>query len=348
MRARLPLPLPDADGEQSIVSLVHDGDLQTGLKALGMTNPDAILVERRQTGAVLRPVDFKWSIETASYKQISGSALSDLLWHERSPLTEHVGQALGTPPQPTRTETADGLLVAPDSQPNRRFIGSAANHRQEYPIQSADVVWESVDGRAFFGALPWWWLAELLSSWDRAEATLESLEGAERYYRLGAGLGGALVRTNTPIFAGEPADLDVAALVDEFVSTHPPSTSEAAITHLQPLMAQRQSRAQRLRALWQCPYGFPEMMSDLLRQGIVAPDGDNGSRAERERWGAVHRRIASAHRDAVNEAGLALLTEGMTEAAALSALDKRRAEFTVRCRAVARRILADETARTRG
>jgi hypothetical protein len=348
VRARLPLPLPDADGEQRILPLVQDAALQAGLKSLGMTNPDAILIERLQGRLILRPVDFKWSIETASYKQISGAALSGLIWHERSPLPVFLGEAEGGGPlMRSHIETADGLFVAPDSQPNRRFIGSAANHRQEYPIQSADIVWQVVSGRDFFGALPWWWLAELLATRDHSLSALDSLEGAERYYRLGAGLGGALSRTNTPVFAEESPDLDVAALVADFLTEHPAYTSEAAIAHLQPQMAQRQSRTQRLRSLWQCPYGFPEMASDLLRQGIAIPDADNGSRAERERWGAVHRRIADAHRGAINDAGLALVTGGMSEGAALAALDKRRSEFAIKCRANARRIVGEEMARAR-
>jgi hypothetical protein len=345
IQARLPLPLADADGDQTVVSLVHDDEFQSGLKALGLTNPDAILVEQRRESLVLRPVDFKWSIETASYKQISAPALTELLRHERSPLAEHLGGSLGTELVLSRVSTADGLFVAPDSLPNRRFIGSTANHRQEYPIQSADVVWEPVVGREFFGDLQWWWLAEQLAGRDHSESSLETLDGAERYYRLGAGVGGALSRTNTPIFGEESAELDIRRLVDAFFAASPGLTSEAAISQLQPLMSQRQARAQRLRALWQCPYSFPEMISDLMRQGIFVPDGDNGARPERERWGAVHRRIALAHRATVNRAGMELLAAGQTEAAALANLEKRRGEFASRCRANARAVLALETTR---
>ena len=63
----------------------------------------------------------------------------------------------------------------------------------------------------FFGALPGWDIAQLLAGYDRSTNMLETPDGAERYYRLGAGTLGALMRWHTSIFSAEPAAIDVPA-----------------------------------------------------------------------------------------------------------------------------------------
>ena len=332
----------DAPAGRVLVTLVEDSDLQSGLRSLGLTNSDALLVEPNGSKVRLRSVDFKWSLETASYRQISAEALTELLKHDRSPLPDYLARSGFVPMGSSVWTTDGGLFVVPDSGPNRQFVSSAANHHQEYPLEANDIVWVKVDGREFFGSLEWWWAAELLSRLDHSESSLDGLDGAERYYRLGAGLGGGLTKLNTPVFADESPPLDVHALVDSFLATHAAHSSEAAIEHLRPLITQRAARVQRLRALWQCPYSFTDLAIELSQQGIAIPPPDSGNRVERERWGAVHKRIAESHRAAINAAGLALLAGGQTEAAALAALDKRRAEFDVRARAFAQRIIGQE------
>jgi len=326
-----------------LLSLTGDDSVQSGFQAIGLTNPDALLVGQLDGHLSLRPVDFKWSLETAAYRQISGAALSELLAHPGSPLPDLIRQSDCADGQ-SEPVAGDGFFFVPDSRPNHEFLESPANRRQEFPIEPKEVVFEKVDGVAFFGSLPWWPQALRLAQLDRMERSLETLEGAERYYRLGAGLGGALLKLNTSIFAAEPPPLDVSAAIDELLQRLRLRSSLEVIGHLRQLMDQRGERLRRLKELARCPYSFREMLGDLAARGVVVPEGEGADRAERERWGQVHRAIASAHREAVDVAGLELVGRGQSEPAALAALERRRPEFADRARAYAHRLIRQELA----
>lgn len=313
--------------------------MQSRLQALGLTNPDAVIVDRTDGRVVVRSVDFKWSIETASYKQISAAALAVLLEHPESPLPGVLGMPQGTPPHAT---PEDGFFLAPDSHPNRAFLQSPWNARQEYPIEEKDVVLQVVDGASFFGALPWWSLAHRVAELDGMTQSLGTLDGAERYYRLGAGIGGALLKLRTPVFTEEPPALDVHAETEDFLRAHRLRTSLEAVEHLWQLMDQRSQRLRRARELGRCPYTFRALLDDLARRGVFLPDVEGLSREDRERWGGVHREVVRAHRAAVNAAGLDLMAGGQTETAALAELDGRRAEFELKAERLGRRLIARE------
>ena len=334
--------VPDA----VLITLVDDERVQRGIQGLGLTNPDALLARRDEGRLLLHPIDFKWSIETATYRQISADALRALLDHAESPLRAYVAERLGLPPSAADVEPRDGLFFCPDSRPNRAFLGSSENRRQEYPLAAEDVVLEGVAGRGFFDALPWWPQALFLAELDRVAATLDDVDGAERYYRLGAGLGGALVKLKTPIFATEPAASDVPEEATRLLAERRFRTGEEIIQHLRGSMADRDARVRRLKDLIRCPYGYGEMLSDLAAAGVVVPERSDGpdGRAARERWGAVHRAIAAEHRAAVQTAGMALLRSGQSEVAALDSLARQRGELGDASRRFARATLRRELA----
>jgi hypothetical protein len=328
---------------QTLLCLVDDESVQSALRSIGLTNPDALLAELAGNSIRLRPVDFKWSIETASYRQISAEALRALVDHADSPLPGFARGVLGAADAPI--ETLDGFFLSPDNRVNRQFVDSAENRRQEYPIDPEEVVFATVDGREFFGVLPWWAQAEFLASLDRMPGSLDTIDGAERYYRLGAGLGGALVKLATCIFAAEPADIDVPAATSALLARNPFRTSQEIITHLRHLMMDRDERVRRLKELGRCPYSFGEMLGDLLAAGaIVTENGDPATKENRVRWGPVHRGIVDEHRAAVSAAGLDLVRSGHTEHVALNLLFERRGEFAAAARERGRSTLARELA----
>ena len=328
------------------ISLVDDDGLQARFQGLGLTNPDALLLDRVGDAMVARPVDFKWSLETASYRQISGSSLGELLSQVGAPLTTLVAEELGLGALES-IETRDGLFYSPDSRPNRQFLESPENRRQEFPLEGKDVAFEAVDGVAFYGALPWWPQARRLAELDRSVRGLEQLEGAERYYRLGAGVGGAILKLQTSIFAGEPPVVDVAPEVEQCLQEHHYRTSLELLEHFRKLMETRNERLRRARDLARCPYSFREMLADLAQLGVQVSLDDEQSREDREWWGRVHRLITEAHRAAVNAAGRQLTAETGSEAAALAALERRRPELELKARALGQRAIRRELAATR-
>ena len=85
------------------------------------------------------------------------------------------------------------------------------------------------------------------------------------------------------------------------------------------------------------------MLGDLARMGVRVSLEDESGRAERERWGKLHRQIAEAHRATVNAAGLALAEDTETEAIALAALERRRSEFELKARNLGQRLVKQET-----
>ncbi len=327
----------------SLVSLVEEDALQARLQSLGLTNPDALLLDHVGDAVIARPVDFKWSLETAAYRQISGGALGELLSQVGAPLTTLVETTLGLESLGS-VETRDGLFYSPDSRPNRQFLESPQNRRQEFPLEPKDVVFEVVDGPAFFGTLRWWPQAQRLAELDRSARRLDFLEGAERYYRLGAGVGGAILKLQTSVFAGEPPDVDVAPEIERTLQEHHYRTSLELLEHFRRLMEVRNERLRRARELARCPYSFREMLGDLGRLGVHVSLDDERSRDDRERWGRVHRQVVEAHRAAVNAAGRRLAEEAGSESAALAALDRLRPEFELKARAHGQRAIRQELA----
>jgi hypothetical protein len=305
---------------------------QEALSRTRLKNPDALLVVPGDAAETVRAVDFKWSLETAEYPQIAASVLRAL--HEALDLTTLLDGPLRDP------AFADGFFVAPDTIANRDFLRSAANRAQEYPLEAREVALLAVQPEAFFAPLPGWAHARFLATLDRAERGLAQIDNAERYYRLGVGLAGALARLATPIFADEPAE---PAPLDELTTLarriHARSAADL-VHHVGRRMEQRQALVRRLRGLLQPPYRFRDLVEDLASRGIALPEEQGAASPDgRECWLAVLRAVSEAHRRAVRDEGVALLANGKSEAAALAALADRSAEFARRSRALAARLI---------
>ena len=338
--------LQTPESSPDVLPLTEEADLRRAVEATGLQNPDAILVgPNGQGNLVLRSVDFKWSLETASYRQVSAEALQALV--EAAPQLQAAVDAVAAGirgrggVEGTSVERpasyVDGVFFAPDSESNRQFLDSAENRRQEYPLEPKEVVLAPVGGQEFFSVLLGWDLGLRLANLDRAVHLLDTLDGAERYYRLGSGIRGALITLATSLFADEPAVIDVGNAFDDLWRSLRPRTTADLVAHLGRRLQYRSEWLKQLRGLWRCPYRMIDLKQDLARRGVPVPSDEPKSAgpppADWARWTELYRDIAQSHRVAVNGAGRALVAEGRTEPEAIGELARRRSEFAARTRA---------------
>lgn len=301
---------------------------QEALAHTRLKNPDALLVVAVDGAHEVRGVDFKWSLEFAEWPQISAATLRAL--DEAANLAALLRLELRAP------RYHNGFFVAPATAANRDFLRSPANRAQEYPLEAHEVLLLPVQPEDMFAPLPGWAHAQFLAALDRAERSLTSIEAAERYYRLGVGLAGALARLAAPLFADEPVGVaPLAALEALRVETRARSAADL-VHHLGRRMEQREALERRLGQLLKLSYRFHDLAEDLARRGIKLSERPA---EQRQRWLVVLRAVGDAHRRAVRQEGQALLAQGHSEAAALAALEGRAAVFEQRARARALRLI---------
>ncbi|HUE75375.1 MAG TPA: hypothetical protein VMP10_01000, partial [Chloroflexota bacterium] len=209
------------------------------------------------------------------------------------------------------------------------------NRRKEYPIEPKEILFLPGGVAEMFSSLPGWAEALIMASLDRNTATLESLDHAERYYRLGAGVRGALVKLATPFFAGQPAEVDVGARLAELIDSVRPADSLNVVHHLMPNMSRRQSLVVRLRGMLKPPISFGDLSAMLERRGIAVSRGPVINAAEeavREQWGQLHRDLTLRHRQRVLRFGQELVKRNFTVEAALDRMADRLPQFEERLR----------------
>lgn len=326
----------------AILALAADDALRQEVHASGLPNPDAALLGRRPDGtAVIQPVDFKWSLERAERPQVAGATLERLLAAPLPRLHAALEQTVGAAGVARAALVyVDGFFFAPEHAENRAWLASAANARSEYPLALEDVEFWPVAPRAFFAPLPGWelgcWLAEL----DRSVRLLDTIEGAERYYRLGDGFQGALVRLATPLFADAPAPVDARAEIARLRAQHRLYTSAELATYLERQMAARETLQRALRELEAAVYPFRLFRAEVEARRGAPGDGEplaeeNGAPGLREGYRAVR----AAVRAYLREQGQALVARGLPEAQALAELQARLPALTQQARTLARRYL---------
>jgi hypothetical protein len=326
---------------RAVLALAEDEALRREIHGSGLPNPDACLVgTATEDVAVLQAVDFKWSLERAELPQVTGATLARLLEAD-VPLTQaHVTVTLaGADLADATLEYADGFFFAPEHPENRAFLASEANARAEFPLTPDDVAFWPVDPAAFFGPLPGWELGRWLAEMDRSAGLLARIEGAERYYRLGAGFAGAMTRLNTPLFAASPAEVDARAELSRLRTARRLFTSADLASHLERLMAARGAQEKALRDLAGTVYPFRQFRAQLGALGVDLDGADEGAkRSYRERY----RAALAAVRARLRQEGQALVAAGRSEPAALTALQERAPELTKTALSIARRIITGD------
>jgi hypothetical protein len=295
--------------ENHLVVLANTPELMADVLSSGLPHADALRTWRENGHLALEPLDFKWSLETASARQVSEETLQRLLAMALPSLAAALLEARQTfgLEDAAELEAHDGRFVAPEHPANRAAL------RAEPGLPTLLL---PVEPRSFFEPLPGWSASRVLARWEGADLDrLRSIEAVERYYRLGAGVTGALTRLQTGIFDSEPPALDVPALLNELRQAGRAATLNGLLLHLEQRLTERKALEERLAQLPRVAYPFGRLRADLARAHVA--------RAVLESRGALGRAYGEVMREltnAIRVAGQQLVRGGSTPEAALEQL----------------------------
>ncbi len=292
-----------------LVVLAATPALMADVLSSGLPHADALNTWRANGQLALEPLDFKWSLETASARQVSQETLARLLSAELPSLEtalqdarRNVGLEAAAELQPR-----DGRFVAPEHPANRAAL------RAEPGLPSLLL---PVDPKAFFEPLPGWPAARVLARWEGSDLDrLRSVEPVERYYRLGAGVTGALTRLRTGLFETEPPTIDAAAAIDELRRAGTADTLNALLLYLEQRLIERRALDERLAQLPRSAYSFGRLRADFARAGVPKPILESRGALGRA-YGEVTRELGTA----IRAAGQELVATGTATEAALDQL----------------------------
>ena len=337
---------------RAALSFATDEACQAALHAVGLTHADAILLGSLGGRLALQPVDFKWSLEVAQRGQIGAEALQALLEAD----LPAVHQALESAIEPNswefdhadrrlppleRLTLLNGLFLAPEHADNRAFLLSQANRHQEHPLDPRQVVFEPVNGRGFFSALPGWELGVLLAAQEGAGRALDRLEGAEYYYRLGAGVLGALLARRRSIFDTDVPKIDAPEELARLRREQRLRTTPQLVEYLRRAMAARTDLTRTFSQLGRSLYPFGAFRITLKSQGITLPHRSQASPDSRN-WSRLYGPIQRELSARLLDEGRALVASGLSDVQALAALRARGPELARHAAATAIRLIGSE------
>src|SRR5579884_3458010 len=293
---------------RGILAVCRDPELQSLLASTGSKNPDVVLMLKSDGELILQPADFKWSIDVASYRQISASVLETLLLQVPR-LAEALRAQLPDEVSALPWKARDGIFISPKTYLNQRFLTSSENQRQEYPIEPHEVLFIAVEPYRFYEPLPGWPTAGELARLDGATRGLGQIDTADRYYHLGAGVAGALVALDRSIFDDEPA-IDSALEVDRFrtflKAISPPSTA-MAIDRLGVRMRYRRDLIRQLRDLLRSQWSFSDFAAELIKAGLATePDSES---VLRRQFGETFRALIESEEAEIRRLGRELVAK---------------------------------------
>jgi hypothetical protein len=297
------------DPGDHLVVLATTPNVMSDVLASGLPHADALRVYRQDGSVALEPLDFKWSLETASARQVSSETLARLLAAELASLAAALAPirtALGLEPASELLPT-DGRFVAPVHP---------ANHAALLAEPELPTLLLPVDARAFFEPLPGWPASRALARLESANLDrLSSIEAIERYYRLGAGVEGALTRIETGLFETESPKVDAEARIADLRRAGKARTLNELLLHLQRELEARKGMDERLNLLPRTAYPFGRLRSDLHKLGVP--------RSILDSRGALGRAYAEVTREmlaAIRLAGRELVASGVSTSQALEQL----------------------------
>lgn len=319
--------------DEYLVVLAATPALMAEVLGSGLPHADALRTWREGGRLVLEPLDFKWSLETASGRQVSSETLQRLLAAELGTLETALAdarQALGLE-LTSIAEPRDGRFVAPMHPANN----AALLAEPELPTLLLPV-----DPHAFFAPLPGWSAARAVARLESADLDrLSSIEAIERYYRLGAGVEGALTRLNTGLFETEPSKVDAVAQIQQLRQAGRARNLNTLLLHLQHELANRKVLEERLVQLPRSAYPFGRLRGDLQKLGLPRTVLDSRGALGRA-YAEVTREMASA----IRAAGQDLVASGVTTEAALDQLAAQAPRWSTiganQTRVVAARLMA--------
>jgi hypothetical protein len=315
---------PGPDGEPYLpkraLVVATDPELAAAVQAHGKTHADAVLVGEQAGRSVLEPVDFKWTLETANPRQVGAEVLGDLLADAPPLLAARLAEALADLPMPEAPVYQDGIFLAPDHAGNRHQIS---------PNGSLDPAWAAlcpIDAAEFFPPLPGWDVALELARADGAY--LGTVEASERYYRLGAGVLGALRRLQSSVFDETLPTVDGPALLSTVRRERRLATIGELIAYFDRALTARSEVVDRLRDVERGAYPYARYREDLTARGH-APAGNND-----RRWSRLYGGVMKALATEMRAEGRRLRAGGASDTAVLVDLDGQRAKWMARGRAL--------------
>jgi hypothetical protein len=295
--------------EDYLVVLAATPPLMAEVLASGLPHADALRAWREDGHLVLEPLDFKWSLETASARQVSSETLERLLAAELPSLEAALALArssLGLEPT-SQVQAHDGRFVAPVHP---------ANHAALLAEPELPTLLLPVEPHEFFAPLPGWGAAQALARLEAADLDrLTSIEAVERYYRLGAGVNGALTRLHSSLFDTEPGRVDGAALIRDLRQAGKARTLNALLLYVQHELESRKLLEDRLAQLPRTAYPFGRLRSDLHKLHVPRAILDSRGALGRA-YGEVTREMLAA----IRAAGQELVAAGVSQTDALEQL----------------------------
>jgi hypothetical protein len=304
-----PLARQQLGPDDFLIVLATTPALMTEVLGSGLPHADALRAWREDNYLALEPLDFKWSLETASARQVSTETLARLLAAELGSLETALAAAraeLGLEAS-AALEPRDGRFVAPVHPANQ----AALLADPELPTLLLPV-----EPRAFFEPLPGWAAARSLARLESSDLDrLSGIEAIERYYRLGAGVEGALSRLQTGLFETELHRVDAPAVIGELRQAGMARTLNALLVYLQNELANRKVLEERLALLPRNAYPFGRLRSDLQRLGVPRTVLDS-----RGALGRAYNEVTREMAGAIRAAGQELVASGMSAEEALEQL----------------------------
>src|SRR5207248_3488610 len=284
-----------------LVLLANTPKLMADVLSSGLPHADALRAWPENNHLALEPLDFKWSLEPASARQVSSETLGRLLAADLGSLQSALDDA----------RAAFGLEPASELDPkDGRFVAPVhpANHAALLAEPELPTLLLPVEPHAFFEPLPGWQAARALARLESADLDrLSSIEAIERYYRLGAGVEGALSRLHTGLFETEPARVDATKLIGELRQTGKARSLNTLLLHLQQELENRKTLEERLVQLPRGAYPFGRLRSDLHKLGVPRSVLDSRGALGRA-YGEVTREMLAG----IRAAGQELVASGVS------------------------------------
>jgi hypothetical protein len=315
---------PGPDGAsylpQRAIVLAAEPELAAQVQAHGKSHADAILVGTLAGRPVLEPVDFKWTLETANPRQVGAEVLAELLSEPPPLLAERLAEALAATSAEGEPHYHDGIFLAPDHAENRAQLA---------PVGPLDPEWAALfplDAADFFPELPGWDVAIAMARADGAY--LGTVESSERYYRLGAGVLGALRRLQSSVFDDTLPTLDGPARFAQLRRERRLTTTGEVIAYLDRALTARSEVVDRLREVERAAYPYGRFREDLAARGLTTnPSADR-------RWSRVYGSVMKELAAELRAEGRRLRAATSNDAAVLAELDGQRSRWLARGRAL--------------
>jgi hypothetical protein len=298
--------------------LATEPELAAQVQAHGKSHADAILIGVQDDRSILEPVDFKWTLETANPRQVGAEVLGDLLLDAPPLLAIRLAEELADLPSPEAPIYHDGVFLAPDHTDNRAQLA---------PTGGLDPAWAvlcPLDAAEFFPPLPGWDVALALARSDGAY--LGSVESSERYYRLGAGVLGAIRRLQASVFDDALPTVDGPATLAKLRRDRRLTTTGEVIAYFDRALTARSEVVDRLRDVERSAYPYGRFRDDLTARGLTSA-GNND-----RRWSRLYGSIMKELSAELRVEGRRQRSSGASESTVLTQLDGQRTNWLARGR----------------